>query len=82
MPSGRDSFRRNRVAPIAYCLHLLRLVLRLATGPLYHPHQGRMRAKPRGRFGVVAEACFADVPRYRARHRPIGWQAPLDGLIT
>jgi hypothetical protein len=46
MPSGRDSFRRNRVAPIGYCLFLLRLVMRLATDPLYHPRQGRVRAEP------------------------------------
>jgi hypothetical protein len=40
MPSGRDSFRRNRVAPIGYSVLLLRFVLRLATGLLYHPRQG------------------------------------------
>ncbi len=35
MPSGRDSFRRNRVAPI----RLQRYLLRLATTLLYHPRQ-------------------------------------------
>jgi hypothetical protein len=34
MPSGRDSFRRNRVAPICYDS-----LLRLATSLLYHPRQ-------------------------------------------
>jgi hypothetical protein len=65
MPSGRDSFRRNRVAPIGYCAHLLRLVLRLATDLLYHPRQGLMRSKPGRRFRMVAEAGLPQTPRER-----------------
>jgi hypothetical protein len=54
MPSGRDSFRRNRVAPIGYCTTLLRLTTIL----LYHPRQVGMPAEAAGRFRAAVEACL------------------------